>query len=214
MNDLIDAFARLVSILAAFCGVAGVAYFLWGAYQYMSSAGSPQQADKAKTAMLHALVGVGLVLLAFTIVNVVVSNVGGTRAAIQIRQVTSIDAARLEPPRLVSLKWASPTIIIATFSEPVVTNVVGGSSSANIQLITRKGRVLDYNKITATKTGIYFVVPGQSGGTRPKLTAPFTVERMQFRAGGKIRDSDGNPAIYNFQPITFEGPPGQEIAVE
>ena len=58
----------------------GVFAFMWGALQYATSGGSPHQLELGKTAMKASLVGVGAIVLAATLVNLVFSALGGTGA--------------------------------------------------------------------------------------------------------------------------------------
>ncbi len=59
-------------------GVTVAAFFLmWGAFVYMSAAGSPRQMESGKSAMLNALVGLGIVLAARTIAEMIQGAVGG-----------------------------------------------------------------------------------------------------------------------------------------
>jgi Type IV secretion system pilin len=59
-------------------GVSVCAFFLmWGAFVYMSAAGSPRQMESGKSAMLNALVGLGIVLAARTIAEMIQGAVGG-----------------------------------------------------------------------------------------------------------------------------------------
>jgi hypothetical protein len=53
---------------------------MWGALQYATSGGSPHQLELGKTAMKASLVGVGAIVLAATLVNLVFSALGGTTA--------------------------------------------------------------------------------------------------------------------------------------
>ena len=47
-----------------------MAYLVYGAFLYMTAGGAPQQMDRGKSAMMTALSGVVLALLAFVIVEV------------------------------------------------------------------------------------------------------------------------------------------------
>jgi len=55
-------------------GVAVSAFFvMWGAFLYMSSAGSPQQMERGKAAIVNALAGLAIVLLARVIAGMIQS---------------------------------------------------------------------------------------------------------------------------------------------
>ena len=73
MADILQTVANLVGYLVALVGVIGSGAFVWGAYLYIAAAGSPQQMERGKTAMFSAIVGVVLVLIAYAVVNLVIS---------------------------------------------------------------------------------------------------------------------------------------------
>ena len=58
--------------------VAACAFFLmWGAFLYMSAAGSPRQMESGKTAMLNALVGLAIALSARVLAGLIQQSLGG-----------------------------------------------------------------------------------------------------------------------------------------
>jgi Type IV secretion system pilin len=59
----------------------GIFAFMWGALQYATSGGSPHQLELGKTAMKASLVGVGAIVLASALVNLVFSALGGGAGA-------------------------------------------------------------------------------------------------------------------------------------
>ncbi len=70
-------FTNLLNVGAG-VGVTVCAFFLmWGAFVYMSAAGSPRQMESGKSAMLNALVGLGIVLAARAIAEMIHGAVGG-----------------------------------------------------------------------------------------------------------------------------------------
>jgi hypothetical protein len=55
-------------------GVAVSAFFvMWGAFMYMSAAGSPRQMEQGKAAIVNALAGLAIVLLARVIAGMIQS---------------------------------------------------------------------------------------------------------------------------------------------
>ncbi len=59
-------------------GVTVAAFFLmWGAFVYMSAGGSPRQMESGKSAMLNALVGLGIALSARVIAGLIQSAMAG-----------------------------------------------------------------------------------------------------------------------------------------
>jgi hypothetical protein len=58
-------------------GVAVSAFFvMWGAFLYMSAAGSPHQMERGKAAIVNALAGLAIVLMARVIAGMVRSAIG------------------------------------------------------------------------------------------------------------------------------------------
>jgi len=58
-------------------GVAVSAFFvMWGAFLYMSASGSPHQMERAKGAIVNALAGLAIVLMARIIAGMIQSAIG------------------------------------------------------------------------------------------------------------------------------------------
>ena len=64
-------------------GVVGVGFFIYGAYMYLTASGAPHQMERGKSAMMTALAGIVLALVAYGVVelvmNAVVGNARGPR---------------------------------------------------------------------------------------------------------------------------------------
>ena len=75
MGDLTQTISNLVGILLGVVGGVGVAYFVFGAYQYLTASGAPHQMERGKTAMLTALAGIVLAMVAFGVVELVIDAV-------------------------------------------------------------------------------------------------------------------------------------------
>jgi len=75
MGDLTQTISNLVGILLGIVGAVGVGYFVFGAYQYLSASGAPHQMERGKTAMLTALAGIVLAMVAFGVVELVIDAV-------------------------------------------------------------------------------------------------------------------------------------------
>jgi hypothetical protein len=59
-------------------GAAVAAFFvMWGAFLSMSAAGSPHQMERGKAAIVNALAGFAIVLLARVIAGIVQDSIGG-----------------------------------------------------------------------------------------------------------------------------------------
>jgi len=58
-------------------GVAVSAFFvMWGAFLYMSASGSPHQMERGKAAIVNALAGLAIVLMARVIAGMIQSAIG------------------------------------------------------------------------------------------------------------------------------------------
>ena len=69
-------FANLLNVGIG-VGAAVAAFFvMWGAFLYMSSAGSPRQMEQGKAAIMNALAGLAIVLLARVIAGMIQSAMG------------------------------------------------------------------------------------------------------------------------------------------
>ena len=75
MDDLTKTISNLVSILLGLVGVVGVGYFIYGAYMYLTASGAPNQMERGKAAMMTALAGIVLALVAYGVVELVVNAV-------------------------------------------------------------------------------------------------------------------------------------------
>ena len=77
MSDLTQTISNLVGILLGLVGVVGVGYFIYGAYMYLTASGAPNQMERGKTAMMTALAGIVLALVAYGVIELVMNAVVG-----------------------------------------------------------------------------------------------------------------------------------------
>ncbi len=197
MTGLIESFSTVVSIIIAFVGVVGVLYFVYGAFMLMMSGGNAQKAETGKQAMVQALIGVALVLVAFTVVNTVTSLVGGSGGSVQVSQVAGRDSVSLEAPQVVSIisSTVTPGSVSITFSEPVYVTGTVALSIRNKGVI-KCANATDCPITVATASNVLKM----SGTTALKVEKDLVVEKFALGRGATIRDVDGNPALYAFQP--------------
>ena len=69
MEDLTQTISNLVGILLGVVGAIGVGFFIYGAYLYLTASGAPHQMERGKSAMMTALAGVVLALVAYGVVE-------------------------------------------------------------------------------------------------------------------------------------------------
>ncbi len=62
-----------LNILFGLSGAAAVLFIVIGGFQYMASAGNQEIADKGKKTLTYAVIGLVVIILATTIVNIVVN---------------------------------------------------------------------------------------------------------------------------------------------
>ena len=78
MEELTQTISNLVGILLGIVGVVGVGFFIYGAYLYLTASGSPHQMERGKSAMMTALAGIVLALVAYGVVELVIDAVVGS----------------------------------------------------------------------------------------------------------------------------------------
>ncbi len=69
-------FANLLNIGVGVGAPEAALFVMWGAFLYMSSAGSPRQMEQGKAAIMNALAGLAIVLLARVIAGMIQSAMG------------------------------------------------------------------------------------------------------------------------------------------
>ena len=209
LSELISTISRLVSMMAAFAGVAAVAYFVLGAYKYIAASGSSQKLDEAKESMKQAIIGLVAILVAFGLINTIIAQIGDTGAALSIGQLTGTDSGDLEGPYLVAVKEGPGMQVAPTrwtevqvrFSENVVVQ-----AKEKIFLLTREHGVFPVDRVTNSE--IIFDVGRLNviWTAAPNLCrnsgdiAEYVVEGIMLGGGASIEDEDGNPARYVFSP--------------
>ena len=75
MEQLTQTISNLVGILLGVVGVVGVGFFVFGAYLYLTASGAPHQMERGKSAMMTAVAGIVLAMVAYGVVDLVMSAV-------------------------------------------------------------------------------------------------------------------------------------------
>ena len=78
MEELTQTISNLVGILLGIVGVVGVGFFIYGAYLYLTASGAPHQMERGKSAMMTALAGIVLAMVAYGVVELVMNAVVGS----------------------------------------------------------------------------------------------------------------------------------------
>ena len=75
MEQLTQTISNLVGILLGVVGAVGVGFFVYGAYLYLTASGAPHQMERGKSAMMTAVAGVVLAMVAYGVVELVMNAV-------------------------------------------------------------------------------------------------------------------------------------------
>ena len=75
MEQLTQTISNLVGILLGLVGAVGAGFFIYGAYLYLTASGAPHQMERGKSAMLTAIAGIVLAMVAYGIVGLVMNAV-------------------------------------------------------------------------------------------------------------------------------------------
>ena len=76
-NDLMGTVNTIINVVIGVIGFVAVVVIILGGVQYTTSAGDPGKVKKAKDTILYGIVGLVVALLAFAIVNFVLTSVLG-----------------------------------------------------------------------------------------------------------------------------------------
>ncbi len=66
--------ARLIGVILSVVGSIALLMFIWGGFQWLSSAGEPDRVKKGKETLKWAVIGLAVILMAYVMVNAVVSG--------------------------------------------------------------------------------------------------------------------------------------------
>ena len=84
MEELTQTISNLVGILLGIVGVVGVGFFIYGAYMYLTASGAPHQMERGKSAMMTALAGIVLAMVAYGVVELVMNAVVGSPVDVSV----------------------------------------------------------------------------------------------------------------------------------
>ena len=73
-NDLMTTVNTIINIVIGVIGFVAVAMTIYGGVQYTTSAGDPGKVKKAKDTIMYGIVGLVVAILAFAIVNFLLSS--------------------------------------------------------------------------------------------------------------------------------------------
>ncbi len=77
-NQINSIFTNLLNIGVGAAVTVSAFFLMWGAFIYMSAGGSPRQMESGKSAMVNALIGLGIALSARVIAGLIQSALAGS----------------------------------------------------------------------------------------------------------------------------------------
>jgi hypothetical protein len=76
-QSLPELIANAIRLMLLFAGAIAVVFVIIGGYQYLTSGGNEESAEKGQKTLTNAVIGVVIVVLAYVIINVIVNLVSG-----------------------------------------------------------------------------------------------------------------------------------------
>lgn len=68
----VDSFLKsIINVVGGLAALVAALFFVVGGYQYMSSLGNPERMERAKRTLVHAGVGLSIVIGSFVIANII-----------------------------------------------------------------------------------------------------------------------------------------------
>ena len=77
MDQINTLFNNLLNVGLGVAVAVSAFFVMWGAFMYMSAGGSPHQMERGKSAIVNALAGLAIVLMARIIAGMIQSAMGG-----------------------------------------------------------------------------------------------------------------------------------------
>lgn len=80
-NDLMKTINTIIDVVLGILGILAVAYIIYGGFMFTTAAGDPAKTKKARETIMYGVIGLVVALLAFAIVNFVLTSVFSGSAA-------------------------------------------------------------------------------------------------------------------------------------
>ena len=80
-NDLMKTINTIIDVVLGILGILAVAYIIYGGFMFTTAAGDPAKTKKARETIMQGVIGLVVALLAFAIVNFVLTSVFSGSAA-------------------------------------------------------------------------------------------------------------------------------------
>ena len=88
MEQITQTISNLVGIFLGAVGAVGVGFFVYGAYLYLTASGAPHQMERGKSAMMTAIAGVVLAMLAYGVIELVMNAVVDPAVEVELPKPT------------------------------------------------------------------------------------------------------------------------------
>src|SRR4051812_49390572 len=69
-----DLIARVIKLLLLFTAAIAILFIIIGGYQYITSAGNEESAEKGRKTLVNAVIGLAIIVMSYAIVNVVTNQ--------------------------------------------------------------------------------------------------------------------------------------------
>lgn len=80
-SNLMGTINTIISVVLGVLGILAVAYIIYGGFMFTTAAGDPAKTKKARETIMYGVIGLVVALLAFAIVNFVLTSVFSGSAA-------------------------------------------------------------------------------------------------------------------------------------
>ena len=80
-NDLMKTINTIIDVVLGILGILAVAYIIYGGFMFTTAADDPAKTKKARETIMYGVIGLVVALLAFAIVNFVLTSVFSGSAA-------------------------------------------------------------------------------------------------------------------------------------
>jgi len=77
INNAGDLITFIIEILLYIAGGIAVVFVIIGGYQYLTSGGNEEQAEKGRKTVTNAIIGVVIVVLSWVVINVITNTIRG-----------------------------------------------------------------------------------------------------------------------------------------
>jgi hypothetical protein len=73
-RNITEIIIAVIRMLLTIAGALAVLFIIIGGFQYITSAGNDEQAEKGKKTLINAVIGMVLIILSYVIINVIVGT--------------------------------------------------------------------------------------------------------------------------------------------